>query len=628
MSAATTAATDAKPTSKTKSRSRRARANRRNSSKSTGPRTAAGKDKSRHNALKHGMTARSALLPGEDASALAARRREMLDDMQPRNSLEATLLVQIADDAWITNRCQEAALTQASFRIRHEPLDQTCAEKDQALELGEHLLFRPARPLPGTPIGNTWELTEPPAADVAVHPRHPARVLLRLERTIPGCDWLLERWRALMERLNVDRAWRPLFAFQMVRLTGQRAIDMEENFDVTRMLLSSLMLIAPPNAAAQEQPIEWATALTKMMTSFDVESDIMSMHHMANQCRAFTVRMAELPLVRMAPQDDVQARQGLTAVIEAEMERVGQIRAVLQKIADADAAEAPARLAIGRGPEVENDRRYLLSSKRVLNQSIGKFLNARKMSEDGALGPVDLDPIDRFNPDEPNDRNCRPWATSPDNNGNSRDGEALPEPALALGSHGGSPSRIVPLAPARNNDSPGRIGESWDGEAVINGLMRGENTVQQTPDGAPRVDVSANTPAPILETEKSCDDDQILRNEAIESVSGPRSVVRCEVATSGEPDVASAAPQENLAFEPISTATAILMPASFYAARERERPCEPNADAGPDKSATSAYRHARKTRTQRRLETSNAERDLDAIINAIFDAHRPREPNP
>jgi hypothetical protein len=146
MSVATTAATNAKPASQAKSRSRRAIANRSNSQKSTGPRTAEGKDRSRHNALKHGMTARSALLPGEDANKLAARRREMLDDMQPRNSLEATLLVQIADDAWISNRCQEAALTQASFRIRHEPLDQTCAEKDQALELGEHLLFSLDRP--------------------------------------------------------------------------------------------------------------------------------------------------------------------------------------------------------------------------------------------------------------------------------------------------------------------------------------------------------------------------------------------------------------------------------------------------------------------------------------------------
>ena len=41
-----------------KTKSSRAEANRRNSLKSTGPRTAEGKDKSRHNAVTHGLTAR------------------------------------------------------------------------------------------------------------------------------------------------------------------------------------------------------------------------------------------------------------------------------------------------------------------------------------------------------------------------------------------------------------------------------------------------------------------------------------------------------------------------------------------------------------------------------------------
>jgi YHS domain-containing protein len=169
------------------------------------------KDRSRHNALKDGMTARSALLPGDDAGELAARRQEMLVDMQPRNSLEATLLVQFANDALITNRCQEAALTQASFRIRHEPLDQTCAEKDQTLELGEHLLFKPPRPLPGAPIGNTWELTEPPAAAVAVHPRHPARALFVSSGPFPaatGCSSAGATWCGVSRLIRCGEAVR------------------------------------------------------------------------------------------------------------------------------------------------------------------------------------------------------------------------------------------------------------------------------------------------------------------------------------------------------------------------------------------------------------------------------------
>lgn len=47
-------------------------ANRRNAKKSTGPRTPAGKSNVRLNALKHGLTAQSVVLPFEDADAYEA----------------------------------------------------------------------------------------------------------------------------------------------------------------------------------------------------------------------------------------------------------------------------------------------------------------------------------------------------------------------------------------------------------------------------------------------------------------------------------------------------------------------------------------------------------------------------
>ena len=45
-------------------------ANRRNAQKSTGPRTAEGKKRASLNALKHGMTAKTVVLPHESASRL------------------------------------------------------------------------------------------------------------------------------------------------------------------------------------------------------------------------------------------------------------------------------------------------------------------------------------------------------------------------------------------------------------------------------------------------------------------------------------------------------------------------------------------------------------------------------
>ena len=56
MSAAAPARKKAKPQPKARDESKQAEANRRNSKKSTGPRTAAGKGRSKFNAVTHGLT--------------------------------------------------------------------------------------------------------------------------------------------------------------------------------------------------------------------------------------------------------------------------------------------------------------------------------------------------------------------------------------------------------------------------------------------------------------------------------------------------------------------------------------------------------------------------------------------
>jgi hypothetical protein len=87
---ATAPKTDAKTKeAKTKKASpARIKANRRNAQQSCGPKTDDGKARSRFNALKHGMTAETVLLPGDDGQAFANRLRYLQADLQPRNSLE------------------------------------------------------------------------------------------------------------------------------------------------------------------------------------------------------------------------------------------------------------------------------------------------------------------------------------------------------------------------------------------------------------------------------------------------------------------------------------------------------------------------------------------------------------
>ena len=75
-------------------------------------------------------------------------------------------------------------------------------------------------------------------------------------------------------------------------------------------------------------------------------------------------------------------------MIEHQINRVRDIRAELQQLADADAAEAPARLTYEIGPEGDKHRRYVLSNERQVSKSVNDFFKARNMSETGIFDPV------------------------------------------------------------------------------------------------------------------------------------------------------------------------------------------------------------------------------------------------
>jgi hypothetical protein len=82
----------------------RARANRANALLSTGPRTAAGKQRSSLNATTHGLTSRSPVLATEDPAAYQLHCRQFIDEYQPATSTETQLTQELADTAWRLNR--------------------------------------------------------------------------------------------------------------------------------------------------------------------------------------------------------------------------------------------------------------------------------------------------------------------------------------------------------------------------------------------------------------------------------------------------------------------------------------------------------------------------------------------
>ena len=366
-------------------------ANRRNAQKSTGPRTEDGKGHSKYNAVTHGLTARSVLLPGEDPSQLAARQQQLIDDLQPRHSAEITAIELMAGAIRRSDRSERALGNRINFRLRHEPLEQAKQEQNEAIELGGRLFWQPAFPLPISKRFQLGKLTEPQCAENAFHPHHPARLRLQLEQTIPGVAWLLDRWSDLMQRLEGDELWLSADAFKMVRLMGKHAIDMVDDLDVTRVFLSSLTLISAPKAGPERESFDWNHALIKMLVTFDVENKNGIAAMAARRCEPFARRLAELPLARLAPSNKEQARESLSTTINDERTRLQEILSVLHAIADADQAEAPARLAFETGPEGDRYRRYELTNERLALQSYDRFLRTRNFVVTGRFDQIDVD---------------------------------------------------------------------------------------------------------------------------------------------------------------------------------------------------------------------------------------------
>ncbi len=91
--------------------------------RSTGPRTAAGKQRSSMNALTHGLTSRSPVLATEDPAAYQLHCRQFYGEYQPATPTETQLTQELADTAWRINRIPslEAALLD---RAANPPNDQ------------------------------------------------------------------------------------------------------------------------------------------------------------------------------------------------------------------------------------------------------------------------------------------------------------------------------------------------------------------------------------------------------------------------------------------------------------------------------------------------------------------------
>ncbi|HYL76834.1 MAG TPA: hypothetical protein VEU96_21640 [Bryobacteraceae bacterium] len=127
----------------------RIESNQANAQHSTGPRTPAGKARSAMNALRHGLTAVTPVLPTEDLAAYNRHLQKLFDEYQPNGPTETILVHEIADTSWRMKRIPaiEAALVD---RAANPPNEQAAIDFDvvdahhaiNALSVQSHRLHR------------------------------------------------------------------------------------------------------------------------------------------------------------------------------------------------------------------------------------------------------------------------------------------------------------------------------------------------------------------------------------------------------------------------------------------------------------------------------------------------------
>lgn len=199
--------------------SKRIAANRRNATKSTGPRTHSGKAIASQNSLKHGLLSKQLVLPDEDESELLALRTTFTETLAPEGALECLLVDEIVVNAWRLARVHrvEAAILALGHYSEIERRELSKAGRFERHPL-DHLLHDP-------PV-----ITDHEAHEAAVLKSDTARDLSRDRAgsalgTAVACDLVendtlnkFSRYQATVER-SLYRA-----IHELQRIQGQRGI--------------------------------------------------------------------------------------------------------------------------------------------------------------------------------------------------------------------------------------------------------------------------------------------------------------------------------------------------------------------------------------------------------------------
>ncbi len=348
-------------------------ANRRNAQKSTGPRTDEGKEKAKMNATKHGLRAETLIVLEEDPQVLDDRRAAWRACLLPGDDVEERLVESAVVHTWMQDRARRAQASRINANITNYGVDHDQTTEEEVVALGRRLFKDRLGPLVSYPTGansiGTYQCRSATTSYAGQRddPDVPIDLVLRLQSTLLGCEWLLAEWARLKTILDRGQPWVASDKLKAVRLLGKQPFDAIDDKDVAMMFLASFVLKGHSRA-------KWDWEISMEMNSEEIDT--------------FRKNAATRQLDSLIPSDATKAREALLEIIERASARLTTRAETHRERARVMADLATDFLAFDDSPGGERLRRYDLASGRGLSRSLDDLRKHRHSFVRGPLSVV------------------------------------------------------------------------------------------------------------------------------------------------------------------------------------------------------------------------------------------------
>jgi hypothetical protein len=329
-------------------------ANRKNARRSTGPQTAQGKDRSRRNAVKHGLRAESLLMLDEDPQELEDRKEAWRTCLAPRDLVELSIVDDAVEYSWMLDRARRAQVSRLATNIASAGIDQAIREADRVLCLGQKLFADNRAPLadyPHSDVGSGYSNTRISYSELLDDPEDPPRLVLHLQATAGGCQWMLDRWAELRSILEDGLNWQSVDKLKAVRLLGRQPLEAVDDRNVLLIFIACQRM--------EGQPIDTIPEIWKELG--------------ISEKKRYAERLRGRGVDRLVPEDPAAALQLLFGLIDhatAQIKVKAEEHRRRAEIVDALAAEC---LLFDDSPEGERLRRYELANGRAKARALNEL---------------------------------------------------------------------------------------------------------------------------------------------------------------------------------------------------------------------------------------------------------------